>query len=61
MCGACSTLELRNAYNILVKKSEETRPFGTPRRRCKDNIRMYLNEIGWEVLDLIHLAQNRDH
>jgi len=28
-------------------------------RRWGDNIRMYLREIGWEVVDWMHLAQDR--
>jgi hypothetical protein len=31
-----------------------------PRRRWEDNIRMDLREIGWEGVDWIHLAQDRD-
>jgi hypothetical protein len=30
------------------------------RHRWEDNIRMDLREIGWEYLDWIHLAQDRD-
>jgi hypothetical protein len=36
------------------------RPVGRLRRRWKDNIRMNLREIGWEGVDWIHLAQDRD-
>jgi hypothetical protein len=36
--------EMRNAYNILVRKSEEKRPLGKPRRRWEDNILMYLTK-----------------
>jgi hypothetical protein len=52
--------EMRNAYKILVGKPEEKRPFGRPRRRCEDNIRMDLREIGWESVDWINLAPDRD-
>jgi hypothetical protein len=34
---------------ILVRKGN--RQFGKPRCRWKDNIKMYLKEIGWEGLD----------
>jgi hypothetical protein len=44
----------------LVRKPEEKRTLGRPRRRWKDNIRMDVREIGLEVLDWIHLAQNMD-
>jgi hypothetical protein len=42
--------EIRNAYKILVGKPEEKRPRGRPRHRWEDNIRMDLEEIGWELL-----------
>jgi hypothetical protein len=51
--------ETRNAYRILVGKSEGKRPQGRPRRRCVDNIRMDLREIGWDGMDWIDLAQDR--
>jgi hypothetical protein len=35
-------------------------PFGRPRHRWEDNIRMDLREIGWEVADWIHLVQDAD-
>jgi hypothetical protein len=40
--------------------NEGKRPLGRPRRRWEDNTRMYLREIGWEIVDWIHLAQDRD-
>jgi hypothetical protein len=36
----------------------ETCPW--PRRRWKDNIRMDLREIGWDGIDWIDLAEDRD-
>jgi hypothetical protein len=48
------------AYKILVGKPERKRPCGRFRRIWDDNIRMDLREIGWEVLDWIYLAQDRD-
>jgi len=42
--------EMRNVYKILVGNPEGKRPFGRPRRRCKDNIATDLREIGWDVL-----------
>jgi hypothetical protein len=50
--------EKRNAYKIFVGKCEEKIPLG--RRRWEDNIRMDLREVGWEFVDWIHLAQDRD-
>jgi hypothetical protein len=35
--------QMRNAYNILVGKSERKRTLGRPRRRCEDNNRMNWN------------------
>jgi hypothetical protein len=52
--------EKRNAYRILVGNPEGKRPLGRPRRRWKDNIRMDLREIGWDCMDWIDLAQDRD-
>jgi hypothetical protein len=52
--------EKRNAYRILVGKPEEKRPLGRPRYRWVDNIKMDLREIGWNGMDWIDLAQDRD-
>jgi hypothetical protein len=52
--------EMRNACKILVKKSKGKSPLRRPRCRWRDNIRMDLREIGWEVVDWTHLAQDRD-
>jgi hypothetical protein len=51
---------MKNTYGVLVAKLEGKRPHGRPRRSLKDNVRMYLKEIGWEGVDWLHLAQNRD-
>jgi hypothetical protein len=48
----------RNVYRLLVGKSERKRPLGRPRRRCIDNIKMDLLEIGLSVVDWIGLAQD---
>jgi hypothetical protein len=61
MGRACSTNGAkRNAYVILVGKSEGKRPLGRPRRRWVDNITMVLREIGRGGMDWIDLAQDRD-
>jgi hypothetical protein len=52
--------EKRDAYRILVRKPEGKRPVGRPRRRWVDNIKMDLREIGWDGVDWIELAQDRD-
>jgi len=36
------------------------RPFGRPRRRWEDNIKMDLKEVGCGGMDWIELAQDRD-
>jgi hypothetical protein len=45
---------------ILVGKPDGKRPLGRPRRRCVDNIKMDLREIGWDGMDWIDLAQVSD-
>jgi hypothetical protein len=52
--------EKRNAYRLLVRKPEEKRPLGRPRRRWADNIVMVLGEMGWGDVDWIGLAQDRN-
>jgi hypothetical protein len=43
-----------------VGKPKGKRPFGRPRRRWVDGIRMDLREICFGVVDWIRLAQDRD-
>jgi hypothetical protein len=50
----------RNAYRILVGKSEGMTPLERPRRRWVDNIKIDLREIGWDGIDWIDLAQDRN-
>jgi hypothetical protein len=52
--------EKRNACRVLVGKPERKRPLGRPKRRWEDNIKMDLREIGWNSMDWIDLAQDRD-
>jgi hypothetical protein len=49
-----------NVYENLVEKPEGKRPLGRPRRRWEDNIRTDLRKIGWESVDRMQLAQDRD-
>jgi hypothetical protein len=49
------------ACDILFGKPEGKRPLGRSRHRWEDNIRLDLREVGWEGVDWIHLAQDRDH
>jgi hypothetical protein len=52
--------ETRNAYKVLVGKPEGKRLLGRQRRRWVDNIKLHLREIGWDGMDWIDLAQDRD-
>jgi hypothetical protein len=57
-----STVNFENLIIVqLVKKFPEgKRPLGRPRRRWVDNIKMDLRETGWDGMDWIDLAQDRD-
>jgi hypothetical protein len=48
---------MRNAHNILFRKPEGKRPFGRPRGRWENNIRMDLREMWWKVADWRHLVR----
>jgi len=52
--------ERRGVYRVLVEKPEGKRPLGRHRGRCKDNIKMDLQEVGCGGMDWIELAQDRD-
>ena len=39
--------EGRGVYRVLVGKPEVKRPLGRPKHRWEDNIKMYLQEVGW--------------
>jgi hypothetical protein len=43
--------ERRVVYRILVGKSEVKRPFGRPRRRWEDNLKVTLYEVGCGGMD----------
>jgi hypothetical protein len=45
--------EIRNTHKILVGKPERKKLLGRTRRRWEDNIRMDLEEIGYDGLDWI--------
>jgi hypothetical protein len=51
----CSTQEI----NWKCIKHEAHRPLGRSRRRWEDNIKIYLNEIGYNGVDWVHVAQSR--
>jgi hypothetical protein len=50
----------RNAYRILVGEPEGKRLLRRPRCRWLDNIKMDLRETGWDDVDLIDMAQDKD-
>jgi hypothetical protein len=52
--------QMRNLHKLLVGKPERKRPCGRSRYRWEDNIRMNFIEIGWKVMNLIHLTQDRE-
>jgi hypothetical protein len=65
------TSQKRTLYKGNVKKQQDLKtvrlfktinyvPLGRPRRRWVDNIKMDLREIGWDGVDWIELAQDRD-
>jgi hypothetical protein len=51
--------EKRNACSLLVGKPGGKRPL-RPRCRWVDNIKMDLRETGWDKMDWIDMAQDRD-
>ena len=53
--------EGRISFKILTGKPTGKRPFGRPRHRWEDNIRMDLEEIGINAENLVVSAQDRDY
>jgi hypothetical protein len=60
LAGHVARMRDKNSYDILAEKPEGKTLLGRPRSRWEDNIKMDLKEIGWEVVDCKHLAQDRD-
>jgi hypothetical protein len=52
--------ERRKVYKVLVGKPEGKRPLRRPRHRWEEGSKMDLRETGWEAVDWIHLAYDRD-
>jgi hypothetical protein len=52
--------EKRNAYRLLVGKSEGKISLGRSRRRWVDNISLDFGEMGWSNVDWTGLAQDRN-
>jgi hypothetical protein len=49
----------RGAYRILVGRPEGRKPLGRPRRRLENNIKMDLQEVGWDGVAWIDMAKDR--
>ena len=47
-------------YRVLVEKPEGNRSLGRPKRGWEDNIKMDLQEVGFEGVNWIDVAQDRD-
>jgi hypothetical protein len=44
----------------VVRNPERKRPPGRPRHGYEGNTKMHPRQVGWEGVDYIHLAQDRD-
>ena len=55
------TEEGRSAFKMLTGKPTGKRPLGRPRRRCEDNIRMDLQEIGINAGNWVDSDQDRNY
>ena len=49
----------RGAYRVLMGRTDGKRPFGRPRLRWDDSIKIGLQDVGWGGMDLIDLTQDR--
>jgi hypothetical protein len=52
--------EERGVHRLLVGKPEEKRPWGRPRHRWEDNIKMNFQEVGGGRGDWMELPRDRD-
>jgi hypothetical protein len=51
--------ERRGAYRVLVGRPAGKRSLIRPKRRSGDNIKMYLQKVGWWGVDWIDPAQDK--
>jgi hypothetical protein len=59
MGGVCNTNGEKRKH-IFLGKPEGKGPLGRPRRRWVDNIKIDIGEIGWDGVDWVNLAADRD-
>jgi len=52
--------ERRGVYRVLVGKPEGKKPLGRQRHRWEDNIKMYLQEVGFGGMGCIELDEDTD-
>ena len=53
--------EGRSSFKILIGKPTGKRPLGRPRRRCEDNIRMDLEEMGINACNWVASTQDWEY
>ena len=51
----------RNAFKISTGTPTGKRPFGNPKPRWEDSIRMDIKEMGINARNWVHSAQDRDY
>ena len=51
----------RITYRVLVGKPEGKSPLERLRRRCEDNIKIYIKGMGLQSMDWIDLARDREN
>jgi hypothetical protein len=49
----------RDSYRFLVERPDRKRSLGKPWYRWEDDIKIYLQEVGWGGVDWVGLAQER--
>jgi hypothetical protein len=50
----------RGVHRVSVGKPQGKSPVGSPRRRWEDNIKIYLQEMGCEGMDLTDVAEDKN-
>jgi hypothetical protein len=61
MGGECSTTGgEEECIKDVGGKARRKEPLGRPKRRWVDNIKMDLRVVGWDGMDWIDMAQDRD-